>query len=195
MSGRLDRRQLWTRCKWMCNIRWHRFGMSEWGHLYEHNWQLHVSEIDAVAIAWKLTYWLLAFSCTCTAGWVGLHCARRTVDCLASSSTELCGKGACVHTNDAVGYRCICDQGWTTNNVTPACTVDIDECRSPQPHCSMDPETMCINLPGSYMCGHCPPGLWIYKPRAWTRIWFIMISRRFQRQRSLLSRHQRMRSE
>lgn len=142
----------------MRNIRGHGFGMPKWGDLHKYNWQLHVSAIEGYSKAWSLMEFL-GFSCTCLPGWVGLHCARRTVDCLASSSTELCGKGTCMHTNDVVGYRCICDQGWTTNNVTPACTVDIDECATPQPHCSMDPEVMCINLPGSYMCGHCPPGL------------------------------------
>lgn len=134
--------------------------MPKWSHLHEYNWQLHVSDIEGMRNMPECEgKCFLVFSCTCLPGWVGLHCTRRTVDCLASSSAELCGKGACVHTNDAIGYRCICDQGWTTNNVTPACTVDVDECRSPQPHCSMDPEVMCINLPGSYMCGHCPPGL------------------------------------
>lgn len=116
-----------------------------------------MSEFEAI-VAEEIESNVLIFSCTCLPGWVGLHCTRRTVDCLASSSTELCGKGACLHTNDAVGYRCICDQGWTTNGLSPACTVDVDECASPRPHCSVDPEVMCINLPGSYMCGHCPPG-------------------------------------
>lgn len=99
------------------------------------------------------------FRCRCQNGWYGTHCTRRTVDCLQSSSYELCGgHGACVHTNDANGYRCICDQGWISNGSTPACNQDINECESPTPHCSMDPEVVCINLPGTYTCGQCPHG-------------------------------------
>lgn len=75
-----------------------------------------------------------------------------------TSGQELCGHGVCVQTSDVLGYRCICDQGWTNNNRTPECTIDIDECSSTKPHCSMDPEVMCVNLPGSYACGRCPPG-------------------------------------
>lgn len=99
------------------------------------------------------------YSCICSAGWQGLHCTRRNVDCLSSSSSELCGKGTCVHASNALGYSCICDQGYTTNGVLPACTVDVNECSSPIPHCSMDPEVQCINLPGSYTCGQCPHGM------------------------------------
>lgn len=75
---------------------------------------------------------------------------------------ELCGKGACVHTADANGYRCICDQGWTTNGILPACSVDVNECADGKPHCSMDPEVACVNIPGSFMCGPCPHGKDLY---------------------------------
>lgn len=83
-------------------------------------------------------------------GWQGIHCTQRTVDCLASSSGELCGHGTCVHTNDPRAYRCICDQGWKSSDVSPACTVDINECELPMPHCSTDPSVACINLPGMF---------------------------------------------
>lgn len=97
------------------------------------------------------------YSCICAPGFVGTHCLRRTVDCTTSSS-ELCGNGICVHTSDAVGYKCICNQGWKTNGVSPACTVDVDECAEFRPHCSMEPPVQCINLPGSFICGPCPNG-------------------------------------
>lgn len=98
------------------------------------------------------------FSCRCMAGWYGIHCTQRTVDCLASTSYNLCDHGVCVHTNDATGYRCICDQGWISNGTSPACSVDVNECESSTPHCSVDPEVPCINLPGTYACGQCPHG-------------------------------------
>lgn len=63
-----------------------------------------------------------------------------------------------MHTNDPNSYRCICDQGWTSNGTSLACTIDVNECETPMPHCSMDPEVPCINLPGSYTCGQCPHG-------------------------------------
>lgn len=98
-----------------------------------------------------------SYSCICAPGFVGTHCLRRTIDC-ATSSVEMCGHGVCVQTNDAVGYKCICDQGWKTNGLTPACTVDVDECADNRPHCSVDPMVPCVNLPGSFMCGACPSG-------------------------------------
>lgn len=61
-------------------------------------------------------------------------------------------------TNDHTSYGCICNQGWTSNGTSPACTVDVNECQSPTPHCSIDPEVSCINLPGSFTCGQCPHG-------------------------------------
>lgn len=75
-----------------------------------------------------------------------------------SAPGELCGRGTCVPSNEGLGYKCLCEQGWTTNGVTPACTEDVDECRSMKPHCSMDPVVQCINTRGSFQCGSCPPG-------------------------------------
>ncbi|XP_031624566.1 cubilin homolog [Contarinia nasturtii] len=98
------------------------------------------------------------YNCRCTPGWHGIHCTKSTVDCLATSSYEMCGHGVCVQTKDGIGYRCICNQGWTSNGTSLACTVDVNECELPNPHCSMDPEVNCINLPGTYTCGQCPHG-------------------------------------
>ncbi|XP_058456836.1 cubilin homolog [Malaya genurostris] len=98
-----------------------------------------------------------SYSCICAGGWQGIHCNSRTQDCMTSGS-ELCGHGTCVQIKEEPGYRCICEQGWKTNGVTPACMVDIDECSESRPHCSKDPEVSCINLPGSFICGGCPPG-------------------------------------
>ncbi|XP_055528454.1 cubilin homolog [Wyeomyia smithii] len=97
------------------------------------------------------------YSCICAGGWQGIHCNSRTKDCMSSGS-ELCGHGTCVQTKEEPGYKCICEQGWRTNGVMPACTVDVDECLESKPHCSKDPEVNCINLPGSFVCGGCPPG-------------------------------------
>lgn len=97
--------------------------------------------------------------CHCEPGWLGIHCTKRTADCAQSSAYEMCGHGVCVHSHDPKTYECICDQGWTTNGTTPACTVDINECESEKPHCSKDPEVPCVNLPGLYACGQCPHGV------------------------------------
>ena len=55
-------------------------------------------------------------------------------------------------------YTCICDEGWTHSSSDPACNVDVNECDAPSPPCSIDPPVQCINLPGSFICGPCPPG-------------------------------------
>ncbi|XP_055632024.1 cubilin homolog [Toxorhynchites rutilus septentrionalis] len=98
-----------------------------------------------------------SYSCICASGWQGIHCNSRTKDCM-SSGNELCGHGTCVQIREDPGFKCICEQGWKTNGVTPACSVDVDECSESKPHCSKDPEVSCINLPGSFVCGSCPPG-------------------------------------
>lgn len=95
------------------------------------------------------------YTCMCPDGWRGIHCNTRSQDC-ATAGADLCGHGTCVQAKD--GYRCICDQGWKTNGLTPACSVDVDECSESKPHCSKDPEVSCINLPGSFVCGPCPAG-------------------------------------
>uniref|UniRef100_A0A0P6JSL8 Putative fibrillin n=1 Tax=Aedes aegypti TaxID=7159 RepID=A0A0P6JSL8_AEDAE len=97
------------------------------------------------------------YSCICASGWQGIHCNSKTKDCMSSGS-ELCGHGTCVQTKEEPGYKCICDQGWKNNGVTPACSVDVDECAEFKPHCSKDPEVSCLNLPGSFACGSCPAG-------------------------------------
>lgn len=68
-------------------------------------------------------------------GWQGLHCTKRNAEC-ASAGAELCGHGSCIPTSDVSGYKCICDQGWKTNGVTLAFTVDVDECNEMRPYCS-----------------------------------------------------------
>ncbi|XP_058123035.1 cubilin homolog [Anopheles ziemanni] len=95
------------------------------------------------------------YTCMCPDGYRGIHCTTRAQDC-STAGSDLCGHGTCVQAKD--GYRCICDQGWKTNGLSPACTVDVDECSESRPHCSKDPEVSCINLPGSFVCGACPAG-------------------------------------
>ncbi|XP_058980023.1 cubilin homolog [Musca domestica] len=96
-----------------------------------------------------------SYSCICQPGWFGIHCTQRKGDCLQSSSWELCGHGTCVSSNDTFGYKCICDQGWKTTGLLPACTVDVDECAESHTPCV----TKCINLPGSFTCAPCGPGM------------------------------------
>ncbi|XP_068150750.1 cubilin homolog [Drosophila tropicalis] len=103
-----------------------------------------------------------SYRCVCRNGFTGTHCRLRHNACLAGQSKELCGDhGTCIHSNaNADGFVCICDQGWTwanTNATVPnsnPCTKDVDECRPDINPCHRD----CINLPGSYRCGPCPPG-------------------------------------
>ncbi|XP_059613843.1 cubilin homolog [Phlebotomus argentipes] len=99
-----------------------------------------------------------SYYCHCAAGFQGVHCTKRDSNCQSASSRELCDHGVCVPSGDPTGYRCICDQGWITNNVTVVCSTDVDECRSSVSHCSRDPPVQCINTPGSYTCGPCPVG-------------------------------------
>ena len=102
-----------------------------------------------------------SYSCQCRPNWFGIHCTEQHDDCTSSSNEALCVHGTCInqqrHTSGIPNYRCICDQGWTTGS-TPACDVDINECTSTKPHCSVNPPVTCINLPGTFYCGPCPPG-------------------------------------
>ncbi|XP_013116992.2 cubilin homolog [Stomoxys calcitrans] len=101
------------------------------------------------------------YKCTCPKGFTGTHCRLRTLICQQPSSAELCGHGICVPANNHQGYTCICDQGWTRNttagvnsSASLACEVDVDECETSTNPC----HGACINLPGSFKCGPCPPG-------------------------------------
>ena len=51
-----------------------------------------------------------SYQCQCVNGYQGIHCTQKSNDC-ATGGNELCGHGACINTNDATGYKCICDQG------------------------------------------------------------------------------------
>lgn len=63
-----------------------------------------------------------------------------------------------MHASTKLGYTCICEQGWRNANDTQACTIDVDECFEMRPHCSVDPKVVCVNTPGSFVCGPCPAG-------------------------------------
>ncbi|KAL0271771.1 UNVERIFIED_CONTAM: hypothetical protein PYX00_008763 [Menopon gallinae] len=98
-----------------------------------------------------------SYECHCAPGWHGLHCLRRSNDCNSGSAAELCGHGICVsQSNDPRGYTCICSQGWKTDGVSLACTVDVDECATSP--CSRNPPVSCHNAPGTFFCGPCPSG-------------------------------------
>lgn len=75
------------------------------------------------------------------------------MDCLSVPQSEICGHGTCVPDNNKDGYSCICKQGWRKDNSSQACTQDVDECNEMRPHCSVDPKVLCINTPGSFVCG------------------------------------------
>ncbi|KAF7287446.1 hypothetical protein GWI33_001415 [Rhynchophorus ferrugineus] len=98
-----------------------------------------------------------SYQCICVNGWIGTHCNRKPNDC-SSGGTEICGHGTCIPQNNNIGYKCLCDAGWTTDGVHMACIVDVDECKNNHPPCSTNPLVMCTNVPGSFMCQHCPPG-------------------------------------
>ncbi|XP_059051310.1 cubilin-like [Achroia grisella] len=98
------------------------------------------------------------YECLCRSGWLGIHCTSREKDC-SGGNYEMCGHGTCVAVTSGVGIKCICDQGWTTNGTAVACLTDVNECdTSLGPRCSINPKVECINLPGSFRCGQCPPG-------------------------------------
>ncbi|XP_018577861.1 cubilin-like [Anoplophora glabripennis] len=97
------------------------------------------------------------YECLCQPGYVGIHCTRRKADC-STGGQELCGHGTCVQQNNQLGYKCICDQGWTTDGTNQACLVDVNECNLNHPSCSTNPKVPCINVPGSFYCGGCPIG-------------------------------------
>ncbi|XP_050497170.1 cubilin-like [Diabrotica virgifera virgifera] len=96
-----------------------------------------------------------SYRCDCVNGYIGLHCLRKSVDC-ATAGAELCGHGTCISQNNQNGYKCLCDPGWTTDGKTAACNVDVNECSQNHPPCA--PNVECVNVPGSFYCGHCPPG-------------------------------------
>ncbi|XP_055914850.1 cubilin homolog [Eupeodes corollae] len=95
-----------------------------------------------------------SYRCNCTNGFLGAHCRDRETDCSKSLPGELCGKGQCIPANNALGYQCLCDSGWKIDNLTQSCTVDVNECLESLVSC----HTSCINLPGAFACGPCPPG-------------------------------------
>ncbi|XP_063636066.1 cubilin-like [Cydia splendana] len=99
-----------------------------------------------------------SYECQCKFGWFGLHCTRKQKDC-SGGNYEICGHGTCVEGKTGTGITCFCNQGWTQNDTGSACLIDINECDSSQgPHCSVSPRVDCINTPGSFRCGPCPPG-------------------------------------
>ncbi|CAG5044806.1 unnamed protein product [Parnassius apollo] len=99
-----------------------------------------------------------SYDCLCRTGWFGLHCTRKAKDC-SGGDFEMCGHGTCLPVNSGDGVKCICDQGWTTNDTGIACLTDVNECELSQgARCSVNPRVECINLPGSFRCGECPSG-------------------------------------
>ncbi|XP_054719322.1 cubilin-like [Uloborus diversus] len=102
------------------------------------------------------------YRCDCPTNFYGIHCSETHDDCSSGSHTELCGHGTCVNEKRVKPgeskYRCICDAGWTNSARTGMCTKDIDECQEAEIRCSVNPLVVCLNIPGSFLCGPCPPG-------------------------------------
>ncbi|XP_004605400.2 cubilin [Sorex araneus] len=102
-----------------------------------------------------------SYSCLCSHETYGPQCASRFDDC-ERGSKELCVHGICedlVRQQAGVpNYSCVCDAGWTAPAPpgSPACTEDVDECHLPASPCSA--LVPCVNTPGSFYCGACPPG-------------------------------------
>lgn len=94
-----------------------------------------------------------SYECSCTQSYKGKNCNRQKLDCLSVPQSEICGQGTCIPDNNKDGFSCICKQGWRTDNNTRACTQDVDECNEMRPHCSNEPKVLCINTPGSFVCG------------------------------------------
>ncbi|XP_059471095.1 cubilin-like [Neocloeon triangulifer] len=102
-----------------------------------------------------------SYECLCADGFSGLHCSLHSLShCLSASAAELCGHGTCIPQRVAgMTFSCLCDQGWRKNEVTGACTEDVDECAAlTRPACSVNPHVPCINTPGAFLCGACPTG-------------------------------------
>ncbi|VVC39264.1 EGF-like, conserved site,EGF-like calcium-binding domain,CUB domain,EGF domain,EGF-like calcium- [Cinara cedri] len=101
-----------------------------------------------------------SYECLCAPNWYGLRCTKKKNDCNFASSSELCGNGVCINQASAIGYTCICNQGWTTEDgrINPACTKDVDECKENSHTCSAEPLVECKNTRGSFTCGNCPIG-------------------------------------
>ncbi|XP_063226608.1 cubilin [Bacillus rossius redtenbacheri] len=100
-----------------------------------------------------------SFDCSCAPGWFGVRCTQKSDTCGNAPSAALCGHGVCVN-QQAAGrsHACICEQGWSVDATTGACTADVDECSGHHAACSRDPPVACVNVPGSFHCGSCPPG-------------------------------------
>ncbi|KAM3716945.1 Cubilin [Dirofilaria immitis] len=100
------------------------------------------------------------FYCVCQQGFHGNLCQLRATAC--EFSLDLCGSaGHCIPTQpDPIshepGYRCLCEWGYRSSTVkdNPICE-DVNECESNPCY----PGTACINLPGSFKCAGCPPGM------------------------------------
>ncbi|XP_059488336.1 cubilin-like isoform X2 [Neocloeon triangulifer] len=102
-----------------------------------------------------------SYECLCGDGFSGLHCTLPSLsNCSSASAAELCGHGTCIPQRVAGRtFSCLCEQGWRKNEVTGACTEDVDECAAlHRPACSVSPAVPCINTPGAFLCGACPAG-------------------------------------
>ncbi|KAG0411664.1 hypothetical protein HPB47_011212, partial [Ixodes persulcatus] len=102
-----------------------------------------------------------AYRCQCTQGFFGAHCTERQDDCSLASASALCDHGTCIglpRVAGQPGFRCLCDQGWTTGPGQLSCSQDVNECASGRHFCSKNPPVACLNFPGGFGCGPCPQG-------------------------------------
>lgn len=57
--------------------------------------------------------------------------------------------------SEIIAYHSL--KGYTNSGSSQEC-VDVDECKSGRPPCSVNPLVSCVNTPGSFRCGNCPEG-------------------------------------
>ncbi|EEC11904.1 cubilin, putative [Ixodes scapularis] len=103
-----------------------------------------------------------AYRCQCTQGFFGAHCTERQDDCSLASASALCDHGTCIglpRVAGQPGFRCLCDQGWTTGPGQLSCSQDVNECASGRHFCSKNPPVACLNFPGGFGCGPCPQAI------------------------------------
>ncbi|XP_061140649.1 latent-transforming growth factor beta-binding protein 1 isoform X2 [Syngnathus typhle] len=92
------------------------------------------------------------YTCHCDDGYRLNHALATCVDldeCLEKPS--LCSGGLCQNTEGS--FLCVCPQGFFVDEEGTTC-VDINECANK----TVCPSGICMNIPGAYDCGSCPPG-------------------------------------
>ena len=94
------------------------------------------------------------FSCRCTAAWTGPTCALDVDECKTNADGCDPDPDSCMNTQG--GFRCECPAGYSGTGKGAKGCEDVNECMAGTDTC--DELVTCMNTPGSYTCGNCPPG-------------------------------------